>query len=76
MKPKMPDQLKAGQIWLDEDGDYSIILQVNDDGYDEVSILVISGIKTGEIFLSEAMDKFDYSGNDAVGTDPYFLTCL
>jgi len=76
MKPKMPDQLKAGQIWLDEDGDYSIILQVNDDGYDEVSILVISGIKTGEIFLSEAMDKFDYSGNDAVGIDPYFLTCL
>jgi hypothetical protein len=76
MKPKMPDKLEAGQIWVDEGGDHSIILEVNEDGYNDVKILVISGMRAGEIFPCETVDKFRYQGNEEFDRMHYFLTCL
>jgi hypothetical protein len=76
MTGKIPDKLEVGQIWIDEDGDYSIILKVNEDGYNDVEILVTSGSKAGEIFSAEDMDKFRYGGSEHREEEHYFLTCL
>jgi len=67
MTGKIPDKLEVGQIWIDEDGDYSIILKVNEDGYNDVEILVTS---------AEDMDKFRYGGSEHREEEHYFLTCL
>jgi hypothetical protein len=69
MKPK----LEVGQIWVDEDGDHSIILEV-DEKEQDVKILVMSGRKSGEVFYAEGMDNFGHA-NPRV-SNPYFLTCL
>lgn len=67
-----PKELIAGQIWIDEDGDYSIILEVFDE---HVKILVMSGKRIGFIYDAESKSNFMGFAKDFLG-QPYFQRCL
>jgi hypothetical protein len=78
MKRNNPDRVEAGQIWLDEDGDHNIVLELwkDDSGDDLVEILVMSGSKAGSKFSSESLCNFAYKLNKIDEDALYFLECL
>jgi hypothetical protein len=73
MKRNNPDRVQAGQIWLDEDGDHSIVLTVSDG---IVEILVMTGERAGQKYDGEDLQNFAYKQNIIDAEEHYFLECL
>lgn len=64
MKTKNKLKLKAGQVWRDEIGDLSYIMEVKKNVREEdmimgdVSIVVLTGSKAGKCYLDETSASF------------------